>query len=68
MGAVSSLMYAELDPYLKAVVLDSPFSDFPLLCEEILSNKFFMPGVISNFLISMAKSKIMDKVPNFDIE
>jgi len=68
MGAVSSLMYGEMDQYIKAIVLDSPFSDFPLLCEEILSNKFFMPSIISYFLISIAKSKIMDKIPDFDIE
>ncbi len=68
MGAVSSLRYAEMDCSIRAMVLDSPFFDFPLLCEEILSNKFLMPGVISRFLISMARDKIMDRIPNFDIE
>jgi pimeloyl-ACP methyl ester carboxylesterase len=67
MGAVSSLRYAEMDPNIKAIVLDSPFSDFPKLCEEILSNKFFMPKIISSVLISMARDRIKDKVTNFDI-
>jgi hypothetical protein len=67
MGAVSILRYAESDPNLKAIVLDSPFSDFPLLSQEILSNKFFMPDVVSKFLIGMAREKIMEKIPEFDI-
>ncbi len=67
MGAVSSLRYAETDPNVKAIVLDSPFSDFPKLCEEILSNKFFMPKIISSVLISMARDRIKEKVTNFDI-
>lgn len=68
MGAVSSLRYAEIDPNLKAIVLDSPFANFPKLCEEILSNKFYIPGVVSRLLISMAKNKILEKIGNFDIE
>jgi pimeloyl-ACP methyl ester carboxylesterase len=67
MGAVSSLRYAEMDPNLKAIVLDSPFCNFPRLCEEILSNKFFIPGMVSRFLISSARDKILDKIENFDI-
>jgi pimeloyl-ACP methyl ester carboxylesterase len=67
MGAVSSLRYAEMDPNLKAIVLDSPFSDFEKLCQEILSNKFFLPSLMSKFLISMAADRIVEKVPNFDI-
>ena len=67
MGAVSILRYAENDPNIKAIVLDSPFSNFASLCQEILSNKFFMPNVVSRFLISIARERIMDKIPEFDI-
>jgi hypothetical protein len=67
MGAVSILRYAENDPNIKAIVLDSPFSNFSVLCQEILSNKFFMPSVVSRFLINMAREKIMEKIPEFDI-
>ena len=67
MGAVSILRYAETDPNLKAIVLDSPFSNFPVLCQNILSNKFFMPDVVSRFLIGMAREKIIEKIPEFDI-
>ena len=67
MGAVSSLRYAEIDPNLKAIVLDSPFSNFPVLIQEILSNKFLMPGIFSKLLLTMAREKILDKIPEFDI-
>jgi len=68
MGAVSSLRYSEMDPNIKACVLDSPFSNFPKLCEEILSNKFFIPIVMSKYLISSARKRLLEKVDGFDIE
>jgi len=68
MGAVSSLRYCEMDPNIKAAVLDSPFSHFAKLCEEILSNKFFIPGVMSRYLISSARKRLLEKVEGFDIE
>lgn len=68
MGAVSSLRYAEMDPNLKAIVLDSPFGNFSVLCEEILSNKFYIPNVVSRFLIGMTRDKILTKIKNFEIK
>ena len=67
MGAVSSLLYSEMDPNLKACILDSPFCNFQRLCEEILSNKFFIPSVMSNLLIDSARKRILAKVEDFDI-
>ncbi len=67
MGAVSSLRYSEMDPNIKACVLDSPFCDFPRLCEEILSNKFFIPSVVGRFLINSARKRLIEKVEGFDI-
>lgn len=68
MGAVSSLLYSEMDPKIKACILDSPFCNFPRLCEEILSNKFFFPSVMSNLLIDSARKRILEKVEGFDIK
>ena len=68
MGAVSSLLYSEMDPNLKACILDSPFCNFPKLCEEILSNKFFIPSLMSNLLIDSARKRILEKVEDFDIK
>lgn len=67
MGAVSSLRYAAMDPNIKAIVLDSPFGHFPQLCKEILSNKFYIPNVVSSILIDVARNKILEKLENFDI-
>lgn len=37
MGAVTSLMCMRADPSLAAAVLDSPYSDLPLLCRQLVS-------------------------------
>jgi pimeloyl-ACP methyl ester carboxylesterase len=68
MGAVSSLRYCEMDPNIKACVLDSPFCNFPRLCEEILSNKLFIPGVMARYLIGSARKRLLEKIEGFDIE
>ena len=68
MGAVSSLRYSEMDPNIKACVLDSPCCNFPRLCEEILSNKFYIPSVMSRYLIGSARKRLLEKVEGFDIE
>lgn len=67
MGAVAALRYAEQDPNLKVIILDSPFSSFFKLSDEILSNKFFIPSVLSKILLNIAKEKILEKIENFDI-
>ena len=35
MGAVTALMYADRDPSIAALVLDSPFSNLKVLAEEL---------------------------------
>lgn len=68
MGAVSCLRYSEMDSNIKASVLDSPFSNFSRLCEEILSNKFYLPSIMAGFLIESARKRILELVEGFDIE
>ena len=68
MGAVSCLRYSVMDSNIKASVLDSPFSNFPRLCEEIISNKFYRPSIMSGFLIEGARKRILELVEGFDIE
>jgi pimeloyl-ACP methyl ester carboxylesterase len=38
MGAVTSLMCLRADPSIAAAVLDSPYSDLPLLCRQLVSH------------------------------
>lgn len=68
MGAVSCLGYSEMDSNIKACILDSPFSDFPRLCEEILSDKYYIPNIMARFLISSARKLILEKIEGFDLE
>jgi hypothetical protein len=68
MGAVSIIRYAETDPNICAIVLDSPFADFPLLCQQILNKKFFLPDMVCRFLLGVARDRIMDRIPEFDIK
>lgn len=35
--AATAILYAKEDPSVAGMVLDSPFSDLPLLCEEVAS-------------------------------
>ena len=37
MGAATAILYAKDDPSVAGMVLDSPFSDLPVLCEEVAS-------------------------------
>lgn len=68
MGAVSCLRYAEMDSNLKAIILDSPFCNFPRVCGEIMSNKFYIPKIFHNYLISQLRDKILSRVKDFDIK
>lgn len=43
MGAVSALLYTARKNDVKCIVLDSPFSDFPMLMEDYL-NKYKVSG------------------------
>jgi pimeloyl-ACP methyl ester carboxylesterase len=67
MGAVSALGYAEIDSSIRAIVLDSPFCDFPRLCRNILSDRYYMPKTISDYLITLTRDRILEKTKSFDI-
>lgn len=67
MGAVSALRYAELDPNIKAIVLDSPFCHFPDLIKFILNDKMYIPEFLSKYLFNVTREKILSKIPDFDI-
>lgn len=68
MGAVSALRYAETDPNLKAIVLDSPFANFPDLIKYILNERFLIPEFLSRYLFNSARERILEKIPNFDVK
>lgn len=63
MGAVSVIRN---NSNIKAMILDSPFGDFEKLCDDILSNKFFLPGIVRRILIRSGQEQIKEKA-GFDI-
>lgn len=67
MGAVSALRYAEIDPNIKAIVLDSPFAHFPDLIKELF-NRFMIPNFLFNYLFNLSQDRILEKIPCFDIK
>jgi pimeloyl-ACP methyl ester carboxylesterase len=60
MGAATSLIYASMDSRIKAIVVDSPFSDFRKLAKEMVLNQIKIPG----FLVEGALSIIGKSVKN----
>ena len=66
MGAVTALMYADRDPSIAALVLDSPFSNLKTLAEELCDSFISLPGFIKSAALGVVRSTIKDKA-NFDI-
>lgn len=70
MGAVTALLYADQDPTLGAICLDSPFASFRQLAEDLAqSDNMIIP--LPSFVVSMALRVIRRKVQelaDFDID
>jgi hypothetical protein len=68
MGATTILRYASLKADIWGLVADSPFSSFPTLCEEIITDKCVMPGFLKYILLEEIRERILQSIPTFDIE
>jgi len=67
MGAVTSLMYAQRDPSIAGMVLDSPFSRLTDLMAEIVAQKqIAVPKGLLKFAIAMMKRSVRKRA-GFDI-
>eukprot|EP00300_Choanocystis_sp_HF-7_P006355 c14658_g1_i3.p1 GENE.c14658_g1_i3~~c14658_g1_i3.p1 ORF type:complete len:511 (+),score=95.67 c14658_g1_i3:48-1535(+) len=70
MGAVTALLYAETDPSMSALVLDSPFSDFTVLAHDIVQQGkdkgIALPSFITAAAIQWLRSQIRSRA-HFDI-
>jgi len=60
MGAATTLIYANMDKRIKAIVVDSPFEDFRKLAKEMVLKQIKLPG----FLVEGAISIIGKSVKN----
>ena len=67
MGAVSAILYAELNPNISLLVLDSAFSDFSKLLNEYLNKYKLISNLIGNYIYTNMREKIKEKA-NFDFE
>nr|CCA24963.1 serine protease family S09X putative [Albugo laibachii Nc14] len=67
MGAVASLLYAEKDPAISVLVLDSPFSSLRQLALELVQEgKLGVPKILVKFVMQMLRQDIKRRA-KFDI-
>jgi pimeloyl-ACP methyl ester carboxylesterase len=63
MGAVTTLLYVHKDPSIAAVVLDSPYSDLPLLCRQLVSHvvTIKIPGFAVSTGLKIVRSSVKSR-------
>jgi pimeloyl-ACP methyl ester carboxylesterase len=66
MGAVTALLYADRDPIVGGMVLDSPFLSLRSLAEAEISKRCSVPGFVKNTAISFVRNSIL-KEAKFDV-
>lgn len=68
MGASTALLHADRDPTIAGVVLDSPFSDLKVLCEELVDvyANSMVPKWLVAIVLQMVRSSI-EQHASFDI-
>jgi hypothetical protein len=68
--SVTALMHGDRDPSIAAMVLDSPFSDLSLLCEQMVDKArdqgINVPGFVSSVAIRMIRGSVRRQA-DFDI-
>jgi pimeloyl-ACP methyl ester carboxylesterase len=68
MGAATALLHADRDPSIAGLVLDSPFSDLRVLCQELVDT--FTDGKVPHWLVGVALAAVRMSIQNeaeFDI-
>jgi hypothetical protein len=66
MGAVTALLYADQDPCIGGMVLDSPFLSLNLIAEQELEKRKNIPGFIKSAAISHIRKSILSRA-KFDV-
>jgi len=68
MGASTALLHADRDPSIAGLVLDSPFSDLKVLCEELVDGytNSRVPRWVTGIALQMVRSSISEHA-DFDI-
>jgi len=70
MGAATALMYAERDPSIAGMVLDSPFASLEQLAEELVEKGreqgVYAPSLLVSLALRFIRSSVLDRA-KFDI-
>ena len=61
MGAATTLIYASMDKRIKAIVVDSPFSDFRKVAKETVLNQVHVPGFLVEGAISIIGKSVFKR-------
>ena len=61
MGAATTLNYSAIDKRIKAIVVDSPFSDFRKLAKELVQKNIKVPGFLIEGAISIIGYSVYKK-------
>ena len=61
MGAATTMIYAHRDSRVKAICLDSPFSDFNRLARELTVKQINLPNFLINGILSIVRGTILKK-------
>ena len=61
MGAATTLIYASMDKRIKAIVVDSPFTDFRRIAKETCLAQVSVPGFLIGLAISIIGKSVYNK-------
>jgi alpha-beta hydrolase superfamily lysophospholipase len=61
MGAVTALLYADRDPSIAGMVLDSPFTNLKVLVNELAKHYTKMPSILVSGAIKLIRKTIQSK-------
>ena len=67
MGAITAILYAEKDPRIDCLILDSPFSNFNQLVKEVAKQRASVPEFLVSGALNIIGKTIKSKA-NFDID
>lgn len=68
MGAVTAILRASEDPSIAACVLDSPFSNFRKVAEELVASKRInLPGFLTAIALQLVRGEVQSRA-DFDID
>ena len=67
MGAITAVMHADRDPSIAGMILDSPFSTFRSVAEELAKQYSSIPNFLTSFGLMFVRKTIKNKA-KFNID